>query len=168
MEINGLPAHVLVVHAAVVFVPLAATVALLYAVMPRWRWATRLLSVGLSTIALGAVVAAYYSGLNFADKFQEKNGELPAGVKLHEERADVLFWLTIVFFVVVLAAAWGLGGPSGLKSERGARGRHDPLIEWSLMGMLVVLAVAEILMTIATGDAGASAVWEGTWNFLNE
>ena len=36
------------------------------------------------------------------------------------------------------------------------------------MGMLVVLSVAEILMTIATGDAGASAVWEGTWNFLNE
>jgi len=162
MEINGLPAHVLVVHAAVVFIPLAATAALVYALMPRWRWATRLLTVGLGTVALGAVVAAYFSGKNFEDRFAKNGDPVPAGVSLHAERATVLLWLTIVFFVVVLAAAWALGGPSGLKSERGARGRHDPLIEWSLLGMVVVLAVAEILMTIATGDAGAQAVW-GHW-----
>ena len=162
MEINGLPAHVLVVHAAVVFVPLAALSALVYALMPRWRWATRLLSVGLGAIALGAVVAAYYSGQNFEDRFRKNEQPVPDGVQIHSERADVLFWLTIIFFVVVLAAAWGLGGPSGLKSERGARGRHDPLIEWSLMGRLVVLAVAEIAMTVATGDAGASSHW-GHW-----
>lgn len=162
MEINGLPAHVLVVHAAVVFVPLAAVVALVYALMPRWRWATRLLSVGLGAVALGAVVAAYYSGKNFEDRFTKNDLKVPSGIQLHSERATVLLWLTIVFFVIVLAAAWGLGGPSGLKSERGARGRHDPLIEWSLMGMVVVLAIAEILMTIATGDAGSNAVW-GHW-----
>jgi hypothetical protein len=163
MEINGLPAHVLIVHAAVVFVPLAAMSALLYALMPRWRWATRLPTVALGAIALGAVIAAYYSGKNFEARFA-KNGEpVPGGVSLHAERATVLLWLTIVFFVIVLAAVWGLGGPSGLKSDRGARGRHDPLIEWSLTGMVVVLAIAEILMTIQTGDAGANAVW-GYWN----
>jgi hypothetical protein len=162
MEINGLPAHVLVVHAAVVFAPLAATVALIYALMPRWRWATRLLSVGLGALAMGAVTAAYFSGKNFEDRFAKNDLKVPAGIQLHSERATVLLWLTIVFFAVVLAAAWGLGGPSGLKSDRGARGRHDPLIEWSLMSMLVVLAVAEILMTIATGDAGANSAW-GHW-----
>jgi hypothetical protein len=130
--------------------------------MPRWRWATRLLSVGLGTIALGAVVAAYYSGKNFEDRFKKNEQPVPDGVQIHSERAEVLFWLTIVFFVIVLASAWGLGGPSGLKSERGARGRHDPFIEWSLMGMLVVLALAEIAMTVATGDAGANSHW-GHW-----
>lgn len=165
MEINGLPAHVLVVHAAVVFIPLAATAALVYALMPRWRWATRLLTVGLGTVALGAVVAAYFSGKNFKARFAKNDIKVPSELQLHEERATVLLWLTIVFFVIVLAAAWGLGGPSGLKSDRGARGRHDPLIEWSLMGMVVVLAVAEILMTIATGDAGAGSVW-GHWDQL--
>jgi hypothetical protein len=162
MEINGLPAHVLIVHAAVVFVPLAALAALVYALMPRWRWATRLLAVGLGTVALGCVVAAYFSGKNFKARFAKNDLKVPAGIQLHSERATVLLWLTVVFFVIVLAAAWGLGGPSALKSDRGARGRHDPLIEWSLTGMVVVLAVAEILMTIATGDAGAAAAW-GHW-----
>lgn len=166
MEINGLPAHVLVVHAAVVFVPLAAMAALVYAVMPRWRWATRMPTVGLGAVALGTVVAAYFSGRNFKDRFAKNDFELlPAAqdaLDRHAERAQVLLWLTIVFFVVALLAAWALGGPSGLKSERGARGRHDPLIEWSVLGMVVVLALAEILMTIAVGDAGAESVW-GHW-----
>jgi hypothetical protein len=162
MEINGLPAHVLIVHAAVVFVPLFAMVSLIYALMPRWRWATRLPAVGLGTVALGAVVAAYFSGKNFKHRFAKNGIAIPDDLNRHAERAAVLFWLTIVFFVIVLSAAWALGGPSGLKSDRGARGRHDPLIEWSLTGMVVVLAVAEILMTIAVGDAGAASVW-GQW-----
>ena len=37
MEINGLPLHPLVVHAAVVFGPLAALAALAYVVLPAWR-----------------------------------------------------------------------------------------------------------------------------------
>ena len=36
MEINGLPLHPLVVHAAVIFGPLAAVAALAFLV-PRWR-----------------------------------------------------------------------------------------------------------------------------------
>ena len=36
-QINGLPVHVLVLHAAVVFVPLLALGAVVYALVPRWR-----------------------------------------------------------------------------------------------------------------------------------
>jgi len=162
MEINGLPAHVLVIHAVVVFVPLSALAALVYALLPRWRWASRWLTVGLGTIALGGVLTAYFTGKNFKDRFAKNDINIPDSLDRHAERAEVLLWLTIVYFVIVLAAAWGLGGPSALKSDRGARGRHDPLIEWSLMAMLVVLALAEILMTIAVGDAGAESVW-GQW-----
>lgn len=41
MEFFGLPLHPLVVHAAVVFVPLAALLVMVFAVFPRHRWATR-------------------------------------------------------------------------------------------------------------------------------
>ena len=41
MEINGVPLHPLVVHAVVVFAPLAALFGIAYAVLPNWRWALR-------------------------------------------------------------------------------------------------------------------------------
>jgi hypothetical protein len=159
MEINGLPAHVLIVHAAVVFIPLASVMSLVYVWVTRWRWATRWPAVGLSLVALGAVLAAYFSGRNFRDRLIKAGIDLPSAVNLHQERAQVLLWVTIVFVAILLVAAWGLGGPSGLKSERGARGKHDPLIEWSLVAGVTVFALATFLMTIQTGDAGANAVW---------
>ena len=36
-EFNGLPLHVLVIHAVVVLVPLLALFAIAYGVLPRWR-----------------------------------------------------------------------------------------------------------------------------------
>ena len=36
-QINGLPVHALVLHAAVVFVPLLALGAIVYALIARWR-----------------------------------------------------------------------------------------------------------------------------------
>jgi len=116
MEINGLPLHPLVVHAAVVFLPLAAMLALVYAGVPRWRWATRWPLVGLTAVALASIMTAYFSGKNFLDSKPELKQS--SAVKLHEERAAVLFWVAIVFAVLVLLAAWALGGPSGLISGR--------------------------------------------------
>lgn len=160
MEINGLPAHVLLVHAAVVFVPLGSLVSLVYAVVPRWRWITRWPAVVGSLLAMGAVLAAYFSGKDFLE------GRIAAGsiqetavLTLHQERAEILLWLTVIFTFSVLAAAWGLGGPSALRSGRGARGKHDPLIEWSLVSMVAIFAVSVLLMAIATGEAGARAHW---------
>lgn len=160
MEINGLPLHPLVVHAAVVFLPLAALLSLVYAGVPRWRWATRWPLVGLTAVALGSVMTAYFSGRNFLDRQPEL--EQSAAVKLHEERAEVLFWVTIVFAVLVLLSAWGLGGPSGLISGRFGRGRHNTLVEWSLVAMLGIMAISALAMVLQTGDAGARAVWGGS------
>lgn len=159
MELNGLPAHPLVVHAAVVLIPLAAILAGVYAAVPKWRWATRWPTVGTSLGALAAVFYAYFSGKYFLD--HRPGLEASPTVQLHEERAEVLFWLTIVFVVVVLIAAWGLGGPSALASGRGARGKHAPLIEWSLVSMLLIFAVTLVLMTFQVGEAGAESVWTG-------
>src|SRR5690349_17325037 len=119
MEINGLPAHALIVHAAVVFLPLASVLAIVYAAVPRWRWATRWPTIGLTGIAVAAVIAAYFSGRDYLDS--NKALEQLTAVKQHEERAEVLFWVAIVFAVVVALAAWGLGGESGLKSDRFGR-----------------------------------------------
>ena len=77
MEINGLPLHPLVVHAAVIFGPLAALAALGYLV-PRWRDTLRWPMVGLAVIATGALVLAYFSGGDFLDSKPELAEELLA------------------------------------------------------------------------------------------
>ena len=88
-----------------------ALVALVYAAVPRWRWATRWPMVGLTAVALASIMTAYFSGRNFLSQRPEL--EQLSAVQLHRERAGVLFWVTIVFAVLVGLAAWGLGGPRG-------------------------------------------------------
>src|SRR5680860_849197 len=99
MELGGLPLHPLVVHAAVVFTPVAALLAIVFAVVPRWRWLTRW-PAGLAALAsLGAVWLAKVSGKSFL----EERPELAPLVKVHEQRGDLLGWFVIGFFVVVAA-----------------------------------------------------------------
>lgn len=166
MEINGLPAHVLVIHAAVIFLVLSPMVSFVYAVVPRWRWATRYPSLGLALIALGAVLAAYFTGRNLRQHFRDNDVQLPSDVALHAERASVLLWVTVVFVFFVLVAAWGLGGPSALVSGWGARQPQTRIIEVFLSFMVASLAVAVVAMTVATGDAGSQSVWHDTWNAI--
>lgn len=157
MEINGLPLHALVTHAAVVFIPFASLVSIVYALVPKWRWATRWVSVVSALAALGAVLLTYFSGKDLLEHREEL--QTSTVISLHQERAQVLLWVTIVFVFVVLLGAWALGGPSALASGWGARAKHAPLIEWSVVTMLVILAVFCFLMTIQTAEAGANSRW---------
>ncbi len=154
MEINGLPAHNLIIHLTVVFIPLAALFSAVYAAVPRWRWATRWPMLVSSMVALVSVIYAWFSGRHLRDE------RLAAGLdavrfQSHQERADILLWVTVVFVALVLFAAWALGGPSALVSGRGARGNHAPVIEWTAISGLLILAVLLITMTVYTGEAGA-------------
>ena len=60
-QFNGLPLHPLVVHAAVVFVPLLVVTAILYGVVPQLRsrigWVAALLAVAAPTAALVAMLS---------------------------------------------------------------------------------------------------------------
>ncbi|HEY9562441.1 MAG TPA: hypothetical protein VIR30_01610 [Nocardioides sp.] len=154
MELNGLPVHPLIVHLAVVMIPVAAVLAALYSVV-RWRWALRWPMVGTSFAALGSVVLAWYSGKDLL----ERKPELEQIIQPHQERADILFWVTIVFVAIVLLAAFLMGGPSGLISGKGARVRRPHIVEWTLVSLLVIFALILISMTFATGEQGARLVW---------
>ena len=160
MEFNGLPLHPLVVHAVVVFSPLAALGGILYAVRPQWRWALRWPLVAVTLIAAGAAVLAVFAGKDLA----ETRGldALPA-VRTHEERGELLRNILLGFTVVVALGAWRLGGPSGLKSGRGERPTGEGntrIVEIVLMGLLVVGSVAVGVAVFLAGDSGSRAVWE--------
>jgi|SRR5690349_8578686 len=154
---GDLPLHILVIHAAVLVLPVSALTAIVFALVPRWRWLLRwpVLLLGLGSLVLAFV--AKESG----EAFVAAVPTLEKAVALHQERGDLLFWFCLIFAVVAVAAFLLLGGPSALASGKGAKeGRGRPL-ELVTSAAVVVIGVLVIYQTIRTGDAGAKAVWDG-------
>ena len=147
MEINGLPLHVVVVHAAVVLAPMAALAALAYAVVPQWRdWLRWPVVVGV-VVAVGAVWLAYFSGTDFrsSDRFATATGEFADKLQRHQDLGSLLRWVASGFGVVTLVA-------TALHTWTG-------ILRLVLSVGVAGLAVATVVLTVMTGDAGAQAVW---------
>ncbi len=153
MEINGLPLHALVVHATVVFVPLAALGAILYAV-PKWRWLLRWPTL---LVNLAGAVLVQISVMSGEDLESSRHLVSPQ-VHTHQEWADKLRIAMFVLAVVVIVAFWALGYVTRLA---GGADREAPVpaLEKPLMVLLVVAGIAVLVLVFLTGDAGARAVW---------
>lgn len=143
MELNGLPLHPLVVHAAVVFTPLAAIAAILY-VVPRWRATMRWPMLVLALVAVGSIVVAYYTGKSF---FNSRPPEIQASpqVLTHQHRGRQLFYLSFAFGILAIAGAW--------VASRGG------VLRVVIDVLLAVVAVVVLVQVVRVGDAGARAVW---------
>ena len=147
MEINGLPLHPLVVHAAVVFGPLAALTALAYVVLPAWRDRLRWPMVVLALMGTGAITAAYFTGMNFFNSRPPELQKLEI-LQTHRTRAIRLFWVTLGFGVLAVLAAW-------LHTRTGA-------VRVVLNVLLGLAALAVLALAVLAGDSGSRAVWEGS------
>ncbi len=155
MEIAGLPLHALVVHAAVVLIPLAALAAVALVVLPTWRWLLRWPAAVLSVAVVGLAYLATTSG----ESLEHSRPQLEQLVHEHAERGDRLATLTVVLAVVVLAAALVLPGDSALLSGRGARLSRSRVLEAVVAVVVVLVAVLVLVQVVLTGDSGARAVW---------
>lgn len=163
MDINGLPVHVLVVHGAVVLTPLAAIAAIVFAVMPRWRYLSRWPTVVLAVIATVTVWVARFSGNDFFDsRFQSLPADNPVrdAILEHQEYGEMFSLVAIAFLLVVAAGAVLLGGASGFASGRGAKERAQSWVEAALPFFIVLVSLVALLYVFMTGDAGARATWE--------
>jgi hypothetical protein len=147
-EVAGLPLHILVIHAAVVFGPLAALSAIAYVLLARYRDLLRWPTVVLTVIAVGAIWAAYLTGENFfdSDRFANFSGEALESIETHEDYAATLRWIASAFGVVTLATA------SYFHERTGAT-------RMVLGSLVVISAVAMLVWVGLTGDAGSRAVW---------
>ena len=149
MEINGLPLHALVVHAAVVLGPLSALVGILYALMPRWRDYLRWPLVAFVAVAVGAIWTAYLSGgmLEDANPDSYQSDELRGLLDTHEDRANILRWVASGFGLVSFAAAlW--------------HSRTGPM-RTVLTSLVLAGGVATAIYCVLVGDAGAQIAWYG-------
>lgn len=155
MTIAGLPLHPLVVHGAVVLIPLTAMLAIGLAVLPRWRWLTRWPTALASLVAIALAYLATTTG----ETLEEARPEFEQLVKDHADRGELLAQLTIVLALVVVAGAFLLPGPSGLASGRGAVASRVAIADKVLPVLLVLAAVVVLVQVVLTGDSGARAVW---------
>ncbi len=164
MEIFGLPLHPLVVHATVVFTPLAALCTIAFAIFPKWRYLTRWPTI---LLAVTAGITVWTAKLSGKDLFDERFASLPAdnpvreAIEKHQDRGDVLALIIIAFVVLALLGAWLLGGPSGLASGRGAVAeRTEAWVALVVPAALVVISLVTLVWAVLTGDAGARATWK--------
>lgn len=155
-QINGMPVHALVIHAAVVFVPLLALVAVVYGVVPRWRskigWAAVLL-------ALAAPATAFVAKMS-GDELRERlvadglSGPLLVTIDDHMGFGTLTLYFTLGLSVVTLIMVF-------LTLRRSAR----PLPRAAELGVTVIivaLAAVSGYYVFKTGDTGAQAVWGTT------
>ena len=151
-QINGLPVHALVLHAAVIFVPLLALGAVVYAVYVPWRpkigWAVALLAV----IAPATTFVARQSGAKLYDRLIGNGISGPAKDLLddHMGFGTMTFWYVLVLGIVTLAMV-------GLTLRR--PGTLPKPAEWGMAAVMVVLAALSGYYVFRTGDSGAHAVW---------
>ena len=162
-RISGLPAHPLIVHGAVVFVPLLALGAILYAVLPmlrgHLRWPVGLLGV----VAPLAIVAARFSGVSFKKNKNVQSPQLQALIKVHESYGTKAMWFTIALGVVVLVFVYLIGARRAPgASDGGAAAATRPLVLQLAFGVVaVVLAGVVAYYVYKVGDSGAHMAWGG-------
>ena len=145
---NGLPLHVLVVHAAVIVTPVAALVALAL-VRPSWR--TRLrwpVAIGL-LVAWLLVWLARASGealqVAIGDQLSANQATISA-LDAHITAANKLNYVLLTLVVVAVLFAWLL---PKLPHAAGTVGAV----------VIAVLAVLVVGLAVQTGEQGARTVW---------
>ncbi|WP_329480747.1 hypothetical protein OG558_00815 [Kribbella sp. NBC_01510] len=154
---GDLPLHVLVIHLAVVVLPVAALTAIAFAVLPKWRWLLRWPAL---VLGLGALVCAFVAKKS-GDAFVAAVPQLQKLVAVHRSRGNLLLWLVLAFAVLIVIAFLLLSGPTALASGKGAKATKSRPLELVVTAAVVVLGVVVIYQTIRTGDAGARALWTG-------
>lgn len=145
MNILGLPLHPLIVHVAVVFVPLASLGALAVVISGRVRERYGWLTAVLALVGGASAVVARLSGEALAASL----GPIPA-IEAHRAWGQ---------WVPYPAVALALLLPIGLVIRRRP---GESTLAWRLLAILIALvAIACLGLTLLTGHSGAAAVWSG-------
>lgn len=143
MEIGGLPLHPLVVHAAVVLVPLAALGALVVLVSGRARDRFGWLTVAAAIAAAGSAVTARLSG----EAFLLATGAGGPAVDTHRMWGELAPFPAVALAVALPVAL--------LARERSRIGW------WVSAAVAAAAALVSLVLVLLTGHSGATAVWGG-------
>lgn len=151
-QINGLPAHVLLLHVVVVLIPLAALLATLGALWPAIR--RRLGIITPLTALAGLIFVPLTTSAGEWLRDRVPSSDL---VRRHAELGDgLLVWAALLF--ALAAGIWllDLSAKRGWQLPAALLSRATRTVASAL---LVVVAVAAVVQVYRIGDSGAKAAW---------
>jgi len=140
----GLPLHPLLVHGAVVLVPLVAIGALVMSYLPSFSRRHGKIILGLAVVAQISVFLAKISGEAF-EEILNKN------VQKHAELGEIAPLVTIPM-VVLIYLRW--------RMDRSGSTFGSVLIRRLTSVALVISSLASLVVIFLVGHSGASSVWD--------
>jgi hypothetical protein len=156
--IGGIPAHPLLIHAAVIFIPLLIVAAIVYAIWPRVRGKIWWAVVALAIIGPFCALFARLSGQNLRQHLINTGvgqGALLTKINQHMSYGTNTLWWTIALGVVTLVVVGYLwrAVPAGGTESLAVRAA----------GVVVTVALGAVTgyYVFKTGDTGAHIVWQG-------
>jgi hypothetical protein len=141
--LTGLPLHPLLVHSAVVLVPLVAIGALVMSYLPSFSRRHGKLILILAVIAQVSVLLAKMSGEAFAE-ILDKN------VEKHAELGEIAPLVTIPM-VALIYLRW--------RMDRAGSTTGSVVIRRLISVALVIASLANLVVIFLVGHSGASSVW---------
>jgi hypothetical protein len=168
--LNGLPAHILLVHIVVVLVPLSALLLVLVAV---WPWARHRLNMLTAVLALVTLISVPLT-TNAGEWLERRVDDTPL-LRTHTELGDsMLPWAVGLFAVAAAVAARqfvaerrsraALAGELGTADEPSTAQRSVPggvAVTAVLAILAVVVGVGAVVQVYEIGESGARAAWTG-------
>lgn len=155
-EILGLPAHPLIVHAAVVFGPLLAGAVIAYALVPPFRKYLAWVVLGLGVAGPAALWFAKLSGDAFLDR-QLKAGagpEFAAQLVQHADYGEMAAWFGTALGVLAILLVLVVRAASRRPSSTGSQ-----ILTYGLAAVAVIAAGFTLFYVVRTGHTGAENVW---------
>jgi hypothetical protein len=156
--VNGLPAHILLVHAVVVLLPLAALLLGLTVISPALR---RRLAAPNAILSL--LVVALVPATTSAGEWLERRVPQSALLHDHTELGDTAIYYAIPIAVLAVVV-WWRAREQGVAAA-GGRTYLAPLstVVTSVVTVLaLVTAGAGVYGIYRIGDSGSKAAWSGT------
>lgn len=151
-EINGLPAHVLLVHAVVVLIPLTALLLIACVLFPALQ---RKVGIGLPLLAL--VSLAVVPLTTHAGEWLEHHVDRDPLTQAHAKLGDTLLpWAAGLFAVAVLV--WWWGRRTAAAPQAGAARSAMPL-RVAVAVIALAASAGSVVQVYRIGDSGAKAAW---------
>ncbi|MEV6932683.1 DUF2231 domain-containing protein [Dactylosporangium sp. NPDC051485] len=155
--VNGLPAHVLLVHGIVVLLPLCALLLVLTALWPAARQ-----RLAVPNAILGVLVVLLVPVTTDAGEWLERRVPSTAALHTHTELGDTALFYAVPIAVLALVVWWRDREARAVPGRRTYLAPLSSAVTAVVAALALVAGAAGVYGIYRIGDSGAKATWSET------